>query len=66
MRDRKRVASVIKRLDIPRDRQDWLSLAPLSDDRFAHFSKYSKDFGEINQDNNLHGKGIRIYSNGDI
>ena len=61
-----RVASVIKRLDILTDQQNWLSLKPVSDGRFAHVGVSTKKFGEMNQHNKLHGRGIYIDSSGNI
>ncbi len=66
IRDGERVASVIKRLNILTDQQNWLSLKPVSAGRFSHLDVDTKTFGELNQHNKLHGRGIKIWPDGDI
>jgi hypothetical protein len=56
-----RVGDITERLNLTHDNQDWLSLRP-SDAKYY----YEGIFGEFNEKNKLHGRGIRIDSYGDI
>ncbi len=55
-KDGQKIAKVIPRLNGWQSAQNWLSMQP-----GAQCYSKAADFGEFNEENRLHGRGITIY-----
>jgi hypothetical protein len=62
-KDGLKTGKIIPRLNQSKDAQNWLSMQPSPID-FCDGSGWG--FGEVNEDNKLHGRGIRILIDGYI
>ncbi len=58
--DGKKNAKIIPRLTRVKDAQNWLSMQP-NPLRWYENVLYNPGFGEVNEDNKLHGRGIHIF-----
>ena len=58
-----RVGDISERLNLTHDDQDWLSLRPSG---VKYTEEWGEYFGEFNENNEPHGRGIYIFSDGDI
>ena len=56
-----RVGDINERLNFERGKQAWLSLRPKEGRYFKEISEREYYFGELNDDNLPHGRGIHIY-----
>ncbi len=59
-----KIADVIRRINFFQDDRNWLSLNQSSVKVRGNFGNFH--FGETNKDNKLHGRGIRIWYEGNI
>ncbi len=57
--DGKKIAKIIPRLTVVKDPQYWLSMEP--NPLRWYSDNYGDRFGELNGNNDLHGRGIRIW-----
>ncbi len=51
-------AKMIPRLNGWHDAEDWLSMQPSA--QYQYKSPFGAEFGELNDDNELHGRGIEM------
>ena len=58
----KKVGGIIPRLNFQGSNENWLSLKPLSASNYTD----SIHFGELNSRFNLHGRGLKIFTYGNI
>ncbi len=63
--DGKKIAKITPRLTIVYDAQNWLSMQP-NPLRWNCADVNKQGFGEVNENNILHGRGIRIWNDGTI
>ena len=56
------MAKIIPRLNSFHDAKNWLSMRPKA--QYLAVVGEVTDFGEFNEDNKLHGRGISIWSHG--
>ncbi len=64
-KDDQKIAGIEARLNMCKDASNWLCLQP-NPLRYAEREEYHTDFGEINEDNKLEGRGIKIWNDGFI
>ncbi len=63
-KDDEKIAKVISRLNQDDNAESWLSMRPSA--KFFFHDKYGTDYGELDEHNNLHGRGIFIFNDGRI
>ncbi len=59
--DGNKIAKIIPRLNQIKDAQKWLSMQP---NPLRYIDGYRYGFGDVNEDNDLHGRGIQIWNGG--
>jgi hypothetical protein len=62
LKDGQKIETPIPRLNPDKDVKNWLSMQPNP----LMFTDFYDGFGELDENNRLHGRGICILSNGDI
>jgi hypothetical protein len=65
LKDGLMIGAPIPRLNQSKDAQNWLSMQPIPS-RYSYSDKYGDYFGEVNEDNLLPGRGIRIRNDNSI
>ena len=63
-KDGLKIAKIIPRLNQWNDAKNWLSMRP--DTRYFEVTDYHTSFGEFDENNELHGRGIFIVNDGSI
>ncbi len=65
LKDGHKIGTIVPRLTIVKDENNWLSMQPIPL-RWFNKAMYGDLFGELKANNILHGRGIRIWNDGDI
>ncbi len=63
MKDGQRTGTLIPRLNQSKDAQNWLSMQP---NPLRYSDEDGRGFGEVNENNNLHGRVIITWKKGSV